>query len=143
MALVDCLSVVADINAEQQEETRGELIKMAIERQLAVNADHPMVQEFWDVFDYLDGGDTPELNHSRDNELIAVNLNHFIQIAADRRQQIPPITELKRVLKTSRYRKFVDIRTVNSQVNDWFNKKYPGAERRPLTVKCWVFQRES
>ncbi|MFA9209429.1 MAG: toprim domain-containing protein [Yersinia sp. (in: enterobacteria)] len=143
MALVDCLAIVADINAEQQEETRAELVSMAIARQLAVNADHPMVQEFWDVFDYLDGGDSPELNHSRDDNLIAVNLNHFIQIAADRRQQIPPITELKRVLKTSRYRKFLEIRTVNSQVNDWYNKKYPMAERRPLTVKCWVFQRES
>lgn len=143
MALVDCLAIVADINTEQQEETRAELVNMAIARQLAVNADHPMVQEFWDVFDYLDGGDSPELNHSRDDNLIAVNLNHFIQIAADRRQQIPPITELKRVLKTSRYRKFIEIRTVNSQVNDWYNKKYPMAERRPLTVKCWVFQRES
>ncbi|MGD7786532.1 bifunctional DNA primase/helicase, partial [Escherichia coli] len=120
---------------------REMFIRLSLERQQAISADHPLVQEFWDIFDFLDGDDEPQLNHSRDEQLIAVNLNHFIQLATERRQQIPPISDLKRVLKTSRTHKFIEVRTVNSGINAEFNRRYPAAPRRPATVKCWVFQR--
>jgi hypothetical protein len=81
---------------------------MALERQEAINDDHPMVREFWEAFDYLDGDDHPKLNHSHDPALIAVNLNHFVQVAADRRQQIPLLRDLKAVLRNSKRRKFVE-----------------------------------
>jgi hypothetical protein len=96
---------------------------MAQARQQAINADHPMVQEFWEAFDYLDGDDEPRLNHSRDEGLIAVNLNEFIQLAQEKKQQIPLLTDLKRVLKTSRTRKFVDIKTVNSAIRERRNRE--------------------
>ena len=119
-----------------------ELLSMAVARQQAINADHPLVSEFWEIFDYLDGDDAvPQLNHARDDKLIAVNLNHFIMRAADKRQQVPPISELKRVLKTSRTRKFIDIRAVNSGINEDYNRTKPhGAPRLPATLKCWVFE---
>lgn len=142
MALVDALTLVVPLPEEQQDAARDFCLQMAIERQQAVSADHPLVQEFWDAFDYLDGDDHPHLNHSRDETLIAVNLNHFMQVAMDSRQQVPPLTELKRVLKTSRVRKFIDIRTVNSAINDRHNRLVAEAGRRPSTMKCWVFQRE-
>ena len=83
---------------------------MARERQQAINADHPLVQEFWEAFDYLDGlpvntvggpKESQRLNHSRDSDLIAVNLNEFVEMAATHRQQVPVLAELKKVLRTS------------------------------------------
>lgn len=71
------------------EAVRSQIVAMAQERQRAISADHPLVQEFWEAFDYLDtipkpsvGGPVhvPRLNHSRDKALIAVNLNEFVEM---------------------------------------------------------------
>ncbi|MRR49415.1 MAG: bifunctional DNA primase/helicase [Rhodocyclaceae bacterium] len=150
MALVDALAKVVPISADMKAQALSELEDMAIERQQAINKDHPLVQEFWEIFDYLDGtsegeadhdGALCQLNHSRDPQLIAISLNHFVQMAADKRQQIPPITELKRVLKTSRERKFLDLRPVNSAIHARYNERR-GINQPPKagTVKCWVFE---
>ncbi|WP_211444066.1 hypothetical protein [Collimonas humicola] len=59
-----------------------------------------------------------------------------MQIAAERRQQIPVIGDLKKVLRTSRRRKFMEVRVVNSQIR---------ARDNPLGSKsmmCWVFQND-
>lgn len=95
-----------------------------------------MIAEFWDVFDYLDaqgkdefGTQRPLLNHSRDPRLIAVNLNEFVEAASHARQQIPPLIELKRHLRTSKRRKFVES---NRSVKSVLTKK---------THRCWVFER--
>lgn len=131
MALVDALALVVEMRPETIDGVHGEIVRMAEERQQAINADHPRVQEFWEIVDYLEAGheDDPVLNHSRDDNLIAINLNEFITRATDRRQQVPEMKELKKLLRTSRVRKFVDIKTVNSRI-------------RTASIKCWVFQRE-
>lgn len=137
----------------QFEQVRDQVVAMARERQQAINADHPLVQEFWEAFDYLDsmlvagnaGANKPVLNHSRDEELIAVNLNEFVERAATYRQQIPAMAELKKVLRTSKTRRFVDIKTVNSGIHTRKGKdegKFLGAEVA-RTVHCWVFERQS
>ncbi|MGF7188576.1 hypothetical protein JOE11_001603 [Robbsia andropogonis] len=138
MALVDALSHICPVSAEQRDAAYQLLANMAVERQQAINADHPIVQEFWDMFDYLDGGDSlARLNHSHDQNLIAVNLNHFATLAADRRQQVPALTDLKRHLRTSKVRKFIDVKSVRSVLRaaDPTNKAIPSV------IKCWVFQR--
>lgn len=111
-------------------------IYMAGERQKVVNDDHSIVQEFWEAFDYLGTNDQHRLNHSRDPQLIAVNLNHFIHVASECRQQIPLISELKKVLRTSRRRKFIDVRVVNSKIK---------AKDNPMgstSMSCWIFQND-
>lgn len=138
MALVDALALVVPLSLEQREAAHAQTVEMAVERQQAINADHPVVQEFWDMFDYLDGdGAEPRLNHSHDENLIAVNLNHFATLAVDRRQQVPPLADLKRYLRTSKVRKFIDVKPVRSAIraNDSHNRALPEV------VKCWVFQR--
>lgn len=140
-ALVEALAIVAEINQEQIEQTHQLLLEMTVMRQQVINADHPLVQEFWDAFDFIDDNDVQVLNHSRDPNLIAVNLNHFAEIASERRQQFPPLTELKRVLKASRSRKFVGVRTVNSAINGRYNDQHM-YDKRPTSVKCWVFEVE-
>ena len=115
-----------------------QITEMAAEQQQVINNDHVLVQEFWEAFDYLDNGDMSVLNHSRDPGLIAVNLNHFLQVATERRQQVPPLRDLKKVLKTSSRRKFVDVKVVNSGI-----RSGQSSLAAPSTaVKCWVFQRE-
>jgi len=138
MALVDALGLVVPLTHERIDAVRETLVEMAISRQRAINADHPVVQEFWDMFEYLDGDvDEPRLNHSFDEKLIAVNLNHFATVAADRRQTTPPLADLKRYLRTSRSRRFIEVKTVKSALRG----RDPANRALPATVKCWVFER--
>lgn len=143
MALADALNTLIKVNDNIIDETKRMIKSLALERQQSINADHPLVQEFWDVFDYLNGDKdkVQKLNHSKDPELVAINLNHFIQEAVENKQQMPPINELKRVLKSSRIHKFIDVRAVNSVINERYNSEYPTATKKPTTVKCWVFRK--
>ncbi|MBK1874610.1 toprim domain-containing protein [Marinobacter sp. 1-3A] len=141
MSLVDCLGPEGlKLLPESFLEPARELVqKMAQERQSAVNADHPMVQEFWEAFDYIEGlSGTPTLNHyGIDGQLIAVNLKHFEHVCAENKLRIPPISELKRHLKTSRGRKFVEpSRTVNSRLR--MDANVVAAK----SVRCWIFEKE-
>lgn len=146
MAMVDCLSLVIPISEDKLEMTRDELADMAVARQQASNEDHPVVQTFWETFEYLNGDDEdPKLNHHSDKTLIAVSLNHYIQIAADRRQQVPALDELKKHLRTSRRYQFVDSSVaVHSYINATYNKERDlNHSARPETVRCWVFRKPS
>lgn len=137
MGLVDALRHVAKLTDEQHQATHALLQQMAIERQQAINADHPHVARFWELFEHVDGlnrGGPSEhdesLNHSRDAELIAINLVEFEERCAKRGLRLPvDMTEMKKHLRTSRARRFVDVKTVNSAIT--------GSSK-----KCWVFQRE-
>ncbi len=134
MALVECLGPEGLGLFDQQtiDMANGMVEQMARERQQSINADHPMVAEFWEAFDYIEGlRDEPQLNHyGKGSEHIAVNLKDFERTCAEYKLRTPELRELKRYLKTSKTRKFVDSnRTVNSRV-----RLHGGS------VKCWVFQ---
>jgi len=138
MALVDGLALVETISTEQIEATHQYITSMAIARQQAINSDHPVVQEFWEMVEYLDGDiDEPRLNHAINKDLVAINLNQFVQLASDRRQQIPSLMDLKRHLRTSKTRKFIEIKNVHSAIR----AREPGNKFLPAIMKCWVFQR--
>jgi len=134
MSLIDALALVVPVTDTMRNTAFAELITMAEERQEAINDDHPVVQEFWDVYEYLnDNEGEPRLNHSRDDGLIAINLNHFYERAEHARQKLAPISELKRHLKTSRKRPFIEQRAVCSRI---FTEGYTSGR----TVRCWVFR---
>jgi hypothetical protein len=153
MVFIDALALVCPITASQQAEAKALLVDLAKERELSLAKDHPVVESFWEAFEFLDGTGEDDngaqegesrLNHSRDPDYIAVNLNHFVQVAADKRQQIPPLHDLKRLLKTSRRPKFIDVCATNSAINGRWNARLdphdPSSIKRPSTVKCWVFE---
>jgi hypothetical protein len=135
MALVDVLADQLRLPVERVKATKLAIMDAAFERQEAIASDHSIVAQFWEVFDYLDDfGDG--INHSNEpDKLIAVNLNHVQQAASERRQELPALTDLKRHLRDSRSRKFVDIKTVKSRI--WTND-----QNYARTVKCWVFSRD-
>lgn len=141
LAVLDALCLVVHLTDEQYNATAQLISTMAAERQLIINADHPIVQEFWDAYGYLNGDDeqAPQLNHSCSEDEIAVNLNHFIELAATHKQQVPALRDLKKVLRTSRQYKFVDVKTVKSRIRQ--NTSQAGSSRA-LTVHCWVFRKE-
>lgn len=137
LALLDGLRLVIDIPKEMVEETRQKLVEMAIERQSAISADHPLVTEFWEAYDYLQScGDTEcAVNHSRDPQRIAVNLNDFIAKAARRSQPVPDLKLLRAYLRDSRRHKLIDANlTVNSSIK-------VDSTRKGIAVRCWVFEK--
>ncbi|WAC70788.1 hypothetical protein OU995_14285 [Roseateles sp. SL47] len=138
LALSDALRLVVPLTDDQHAALQSQIVAMAVQRQQAINSDHPLVQEFWEAFDYLDSGGAP-LNHSRkpDDE-IAVSLNHFIQVARERGQQVPSIGDLKKYLRTSRRHRFVDTRNVNSAIRAQLDEQ---REVKSTAVWCWVFER--
>ena len=141
MALVDCLCLVCPLDENQVVTTHQQLTTMALERQSAISADHPLVAEFWEVFEYLESlGEGPQVNHSADPKLIAINLNEFAEKASVHRQNLADLKTLRALLTESRSRKLLEtnkaiysaVRASQSAGNSMFNK--------PLTVRCWVFQ---
>ncbi|RMM74756.1 hypothetical protein ALQ73_04899 [Pseudomonas savastanoi pv. glycinea] len=66
--------------------------------------------------------------------LIAVNLNDFAEAAANKRQKVPDLAELKRHLKTSKCPKFIE--TNRNVCSSWDID----AADKPKTVRCWIFQ---
>lgn len=147
LGMAKAMRSVVKLSDEQFDQVTAQIIAMARERQQAINADHPLVHEFWEAFDYLDGLgvttvkgdhlDRPLLNHSRDDAQIAVNLNEFVEKANGHRQQIPLLADLKKVLRTSKTRRFIDIKSVNSAIR----VRNEVGHEVPKTVHCWVFER--
>jgi Toprim-like len=149
LALSQALGRVVRLTDQQLAGVRACLLDMTRERQLTVSGDHPTVALFWETFDFLDsiptsttGGQiyTSRLNHSNDHQRIAVNLNEYLEMASLHRQQVPPLAELKKVLRNSKTRPFVDVKSVSSAITT-----RPGTDRGnpvPRTVHCWVFNRQ-
>jgi hypothetical protein len=139
MAVFAGLCEVITLTEEQQAAVVAEIQAMAIERQQSISDDHKVVQAFWERFDYLDAWNAKQatLNHSRNPHEIAVNLNHFEEVAKEHRLEIPSLAELKKHLRGSRVRKFIDVKAVNSDI--WIPDTTDAGKGR--TVKCWVFQR--
>lgn len=125
MALVDALDLLVGLGTEVHAAAMEALLDCARERQRSIAANHPVVDEFWDFVDYI-GLD--KLNHSRDPAVICINMPEFASLAARNNLSVPPMTDLKRLLKSSVAPKFVDANvTVNSAIKD-------------KAVKCWKFQ---
>ncbi|ROT46338.1 bifunctional DNA primase/helicase [Pusillimonas sp. NJUB218] len=137
MALADALRLVIKITDSQHAKVHEQIIRMAVERQMATNSDHPLVIDFWDMYEFLNGDDSvePRLNHSRNPQTeIAINFNHFVMVAADHRQQIPSVRDLKNLLKTSRRYRYDGQRVVNSAIHAR-NPNHKGS----TSERCWVF----
>lgn len=135
LALVDCLALVAPLTAEMIAETKKELAAMAVQRQEAIHADHPAVAEFWEVYEYLENTSGKRVvNHSRQADTIAINLNEFAAKAAQFGQKIEDLKLLRDLLRNSQSHKFIASNVaVNSAIRD-------GDLTRPNTVKCWTFR---
>ena len=129
------------ITTEMTQNVEDEVVEMAIERERSLALDHPYVREFWEVYEYLENGrEEPVVNHSKDSSVIAINLIHFYQICNERRINVPAMSDIRNQLRSSRTRRFIDIKSVSSLVNEYYNHANR-EHKRPVSVKCWVFER--
>ncbi|HHS7811162.1 toprim domain-containing protein [Pseudomonas putida] len=141
MALVDCLRLICPLEDNHVATTQQALMAMAFERQAAISADHPLVAEFWEVYEYLESlGEGPQVNHSTDPKLIAINLNEFAEKASEHRQNLADLKTLRGLLVNSRSHKWLEtnkaiysaVRATQAVIN--------GTQKRSTTVRCWIFQ---
>ena len=140
LSLLDSIRLVVTLTDNQVEATRRQILEMALERQSTTSADHAAVAEFWQVYEYLESlYEDPLVNHSKNQDLIAININEFAERAAEHRQKLADVSTLKDLLKESRSRKFVDYKAVDSAVRAAQAIRTPMTSRCP-TVKCWIFK---
>ena len=134
MALIDCLALVIPLDRAYVNQAQSSIIAMAIERQDAISADHPLVNEFWKIYDYLENlYENSIVNHSRSPNKIAINLNHFYAQSLQYGQKAIDLNLLRKLLPDSRRHKFV---RKNAAICSAIRS---GHSNKPLTVKCWIF----
>ena len=139
---------VLPIDLEEVCEAQEMLQEMARDRVNQLNGDHPDVEKFWDVYEYLQGNRSPDFglnHHAEDAHTVAINLNEVYKVAARNYQQLPEINEMKKLLRGSRKYKFIES---NKQV---YSDRFPAddvaavSKNREITgkpsrnVKCWIF----
>ena len=130
-AMLDAMLLVVKIDPADVGDAHRMIVNMLEQRQKAVETDHPHVEWFWERFDHFRSLEAPTpdkpINHSRTPDKIAVSLVQFEQRCGELNQRMPcDANELKRLLKSSKARKFEAVKTVNSI-----------ADR---SVNCWVFR---
>ena len=131
LALTDAFSKLFGLANERVDTIKTEIRSMAVKRQEACGKDHTVVHEFWEAIEFLEPRCLNKwersLNHSKSEGLIAINLNEFAEAAAEFKQKVPALTELRKVLPASKIRKY---------------KTYKSVASRSLgkTVRCYIFE---
>lgn len=127
-AMASCLSVIFPSYTDAWDKRLREYIySRAEDRQTRLNADHPIVQKFWEIYDFLNTRSEsplghsigkPLLNHSANDDFIAINLIHFDKEV--RENKIEPIltADLRKFLPTSKKHPFVTSKNVKSKIRD-------------------------
>lgn len=139
LALLDCIRLVVHLSDAQVHATRRQIAEMALERQSTSNVDHTSVTEFWEAYEYLENlSYEPVVNHSKNEDLIAINLSEFAEIASEHRQQID-MRALKKMLKDSRTHKYLGQKSVDSAVREASSERTKNFDK-PKSVYCWVFE---
>ncbi|WP_432786927.1 hypothetical protein AAEX37_00992 [Oligella sp. MSHR50489EDL] len=136
LAILDALRIIVPINDHQYRAVQDFIVAMAVARQQAINADHPIVQDFWELYEYLNGDqkNNPKLNHSVNDDTIAINLNEFVQHAVEARQQVPTLRELKNHLKNSQRHRYIGQRVVHSRIRAAMPNLIGST-----SLRCWLF----
>ncbi|WP_099594220.1 toprim domain-containing protein [Pseudomonas putida] len=141
LALVDCLQLVIEVPDHMVQACRKYVVKAASERQAAITTDPKEVNEFWQVYDFLESlPEAPLVNHSKKPGEIAINLNQFQQVATEYRQRIPELGTLRRLLKDCRAHPcLADQKRVESAIRARDQLARPLANI-PSTVRCFIFR---
>lgn len=131
--------VIPQMNDQILNDLEEYLYQRALSRQKRIAKDHPLVERFWETYEYLNLQTDPDsyngealievLNHSTNKQHeIAINLANFDEKCRKYGQQQLDIGRLKKLLLNSHRYPFIEQRKVNSPVL----KK---------TLHCWVFSK--
>lgn len=100
------------------------IFNRAESRQQRMNADHPLVQQFWEIYDFINSASEKQsafslkqhLNHASKEGQIAINLNHFYQTCRDRNIELIATNDLKKLLPSSQRHKYIGTKNVRSNI---------------------------
>ena len=117
--------------------------QMAVTREQRIKADSPLVAQFWEYYEDLNWKEyedqerrefatAEKLNHSGNQEYIAINLVEFEKAVAANKLERLPQQELKKQLPNCHSRPFAGTKNVKSQILGSGKTKF-----------CWVFRREA
>lgn len=113
------------------------IIERAHERQTAIEFDHAMVVEFWELYDHLcsaaQAGEAAVNWHGDDKNKIAVNLKQMEALAGYFNLRMPVLTDLRPLLQTSKRHKYIKH---NHSV------RHPDKKgKQDETKKCYIFEK--
>lgn len=131
---VEALAKMFPIKADRIKETLKFVDQMAIKRQMTAGGDHPKVAEFWEKVDFIIRGEDSarhgkgtSLNMHRDpDNIVAINLPNFERAVKQAGMQPMDMDQLKRLLRGSQSRKFIDCKNVNPPEGK--------------VAACWIFE---
>ena len=119
--MLSCLQALCEIlpiTDNRRAKTERFIHQLAIERERDLSSDHPIVDQFWDLYEYFEGEfqnpNTYPLDHSPNPDEIALNLNEFYGYAHKNQQTLDDIKLMKKLLKQSVRYPFIEIKTVRS-----------------------------
>lgn len=119
--MLSCLQALCEIlpiTDNRREKTEQFIYQLAIERERDLSSDHPIVDQFWDLYEYFEGEfqnpNNYPLNHSPNPVEIALNLNEFYGYSHKNQQTLDDIKLMKILLKQSVRYPFITIKTVRS-----------------------------
>ncbi|MEH5619554.1 toprim domain-containing protein [Enterobacter cloacae] len=142
MAFLSLLPLVIPVPDERIAETREYFFQLASERQSAIQNDSPIIREFWDIVEYLDGREEFGVNHSDSENIWAINFNHIEEVAALYRQSFCiPLNDIKEHIRSGKTYKFLGLKPVRSFISKQFNAGKTYGKRMPDIYKCWVFEK--
>lgn len=120
------LQHVTNIDGDMLEECIQSITAMSLQREKAISREHPDVEQFFDVVEYLEQRGLT-INHAVTNDSeMALNLNEVYEKAADYKQQLQQQVLLKPLLRNSRRfncTKGFHSRKINKTVRCWFFNK--------------------
>lgn len=108
------------------------MVERAWKRHVAIRSDHPMIEEFFEIYDYLEStgkSGRPAVNHHKSPGFIAINFPQFNNYAIGLNQRIGNQGELKKLLKHAKHYLYRGYKVVDSAIT---GKK----------TKCFVFERQ-
>lgn len=119
------------------------LLERALSRQKRMCKDHPVLEQFWEAYYYLNHEEMvvqeehdkqprhikrEMLNHSADPQLIAINLNEFYERCINRKQEIAPMHILRNMLPESKRNLYIETKKT------W-------SKREGKALNCWIFKK--
>jgi hypothetical protein len=132
-AMLDAMRIVIPIGDGDVRDAHGLILDMLVHRHRVTEADHPHVVWFWERFEYFAAQDAGQMmlehpiDHARGSDTHAISLVQFEARCSTQGQRMPCTSqELKRHLKTSKARRFLENKPVNSVTGK--------------TVSCWIFR---
>ena len=122
MSCLQALCEILPITDNVKAKASSYIHELAIEREQDLVSDHPVIDQFWDVYDYFEelseNNKHYRVNHSANDDVIAIKLNEFHALAKAHNQSLEDIKLIKKILSTSIRYPYIGTNTVRSAIRD-------------------------